>query len=112
MGWRNISSFSISSTRMGSAVTAQAMPMPSTTCQSVPCGPIHWRLYDSITAPAAAPNSNGTISASPAVTPVSPRRFHASSRSSSIPASQTNSITAHQAMPFSAWITSGRKTKP
>lgn len=41
----------------------------------------------------------------------SPLRVQACFRSSSMPAIQTNIITAHQAMPFRAVTTPGRKTK-
>ena len=95
---------------MGSAVTAQAMPMPSTNCQWVALGPIQ-PSYISMPAAAMLPNSSGVPSASPAVMPLSTRCFQVWCTSSSIPAIHTKSITAHQAMPFSDWITGGVKTK-
>jgi hypothetical protein len=60
-------------------------------------------------AAAMLPVISGTPSASPAVTPVSRRRFHASPRSSSIPATQTNIITDHHAMPLSEPSVAGVK---
>ena len=48
--------------------------------------------------------------ASAAVTAVSRRFAHSWSSRNSIPAAQTNNITAHQAMPFSAVMTSAVKT--
>ena len=56
------------------------------------------------------PNTSGTTSASDAAIELSRRCSHAFFRSSSMPAIITNSITAHQAMPFSDWITSALKT--
>jgi len=47
----------------------------------------------------------------PATTTLSPRHFQAWRRSSSTPAIHTNSITDHQAMPFSASVTCGENTK-
>ena len=87
--------------RMGSAVTAQAMPMPITNCHVSAFGPIH-PSYISMPDAAIHPNSNGVTSASPAVMPLTLRYFQAWRRSSSMPAIQTKTITAHHAMPFSA----------
>jgi hypothetical protein len=56
------------------------------------------------------PVASGTASARPAVTAVSPRCRHAAPRSSSMPATHTNIITAHQATPFSEPIVAGVKT--
>jgi len=110
IGWRRISIFSINRIRIGSAVTAQAMPMPVTNCQSRALAPIQ-PGEPSMPIAARAPNSSGTPRARPAVTPLSKRCSQALRRSSSMPAIQTKTITAHQAMPFSAWITGGAKTK-
>ena len=73
-------------------------------------GPIH-PSYISMPAAAMLPNSSGVPSASPAVMPLSLRYFQAWRRSSSMPAIHTKTITAHQAMPFSDWMTGGVKTK-
>ncbi len=54
--------------------------------------------------------AGGTPSASPAVMPLSRRCSQTLRRSSSIPAIHTNTITAHQAMPFKGWITAGLNT--
>ncbi len=96
--------------RIGSAVTAQAMPTPSTNCQVCARGPIQ---PSAMSRPAAArqPKSSGVPSASPAVMVLSRRCAQAFFRSSSMPAIITNSITAHQAMPFSDWTTAGVNTK-
>ena len=110
MGWRRMSSFSISRIRIGSAVTAQAMPTPMTNCQVTALGPIH-PGYSSRPTAATQPSARGVPSASPAVMPLSLRCCQAWLKSSSMPAIQTNTITAHQAMPLSNWITWGLKTK-
>ena len=57
-----------------------------------------------------APKTSGTVSARPAVMPVSRRLAQALRTSSSMPAIITNSITAHQATPLSAVITWGLNT--
>ena len=86
------------------------MPTPSTNCQVIACGPIQPSV-SSMKAAARQPKSKGVPSASPAVMLLSPRCAQALRRSSSMPAMQTKSITAHQAIPFSDWITGGAKTK-
>src|SRR3546814_9070458 len=87
----------MNSTRIGRAVTAQAMPMPSTACHCSPLGPRQPGHCSSSTA-ASAPSASGTPSARPAVIPVSRRLLHACERSRSIHAINTNSNTAHHAM--------------
>ncbi len=94
---------------MGRAVTAQAMPMPSTTCHVAASGPAQPGKRSRPRA-ATAPKASGTTSARPAVTPVSTRLAQAWPRSSSTPATKTKIITAHQATPFSAEITVGENT--
>jgi cytidyltransferase-like protein len=101
-------SFSISRTRIGSAVTAQAMPMPSTNCQVCP------RPHPAGTGAAPARPRSRTAAARPAPAPPSRRSrpvLPGLRRSSSMPAIQTNSITAHQATPFSGLDHLGRNTK-
>jgi hypothetical protein len=109
MGRRRMSSFSMKRIRIGSAVTAQDMPTPSTNCQVIALGPIQ-PLVASMATAAALPSSSGMPSARPAVMPLSRRYFQACVRSSSMPAIHTKSITAHQATPLSAVITAGVKT--
>ena len=91
----------MNSTRIGSEVTAQAMPIPSTNCQFWPLAPTQPLLEDSMIMAAAQPRTRGLASASPAVSPVSLRSFQADFRSSSTPAIQTKIITPHWAIPFS-----------
>ena len=95
--------------RIGSAVTAHAMPTPITNCHSRPNGPTQPGVA-SMTRAAAQPASSGAPKARPAVMPVSRRWTQAWRTSSSMPAIQTNSITAHQATPLSAVITGGVNT--
>ena len=110
MACRRIASFSMSRIRMGSAVTAHAMPTPRTNCQTIALGPTQ---PSCINMPAAAmlPNTSGVARASPAVMVLSRRCAQAFFRSSSMPAIQTKIITAHHAMPFNDWTTGWVKTK-
>jgi len=85
------------------------MPRPSTTCQVAPRGPVQPGLSASMAAAATDPSTRGAPNARPAVIVVSPRRAQAWPRSSSSPATQTNSMTAHPATPFSWPITAGVK---
>ena len=85
------------------------MPTPTTNCHDCALAPIQPGNSESAAA-AAQPNSSGTPSASPAVIPLSRRLLQALRTSSSMPAIITNSITAHQATPLSAAITSLVKT--
>jgi hypothetical protein len=110
MGWRRMASLSISSTRIGKAVTAHAMPTPRTNCHGIACAPTQPAL-PSRPMPATQPNTSGTPSASVAVIVLSRRCCQAAFRSSSIPASMTNTITAHHAIPFKAPMTAGLNTK-
>ena len=86
------------------------MPTPAMNCQVSARGPIQPGIT-SIAAAAMQPNSSGMPNAKPAATELSRLWVQAAFRSSSMPAIQTNSITAHQAMPLSDWITAGLKTK-
>jgi len=97
--------------RIGSAVTAHAMPTPAMNCHDVADAPIQLRSWASIRPAASAPNSSGTPIARLAVVALSRRLAQASCRSSSIPAIHTNTITAHAAMPLSARLTSGLNTR-
>jgi hypothetical protein len=110
IGWRRMASFSISRIRIGSAVTAHAMPMPTTNCQAIARGPIQ-PSCSSIRPAVRQPKASGVPSASPAVMLLSRRCTQACLRSSSTPAIITNNITAHQAIPFSDCTTAGLKTK-
>ena len=109
IGCRKIASFSISKIRIGNAVTAQAMPTPITNCQRLLWGPLQPSIVNMPMA-AAAPNSKGTPSASPAVMLLSRRCSQAFFRSSSMPAIQTKIITAHQATPLRDCTTGALKT--
>ena len=105
-----ISNFSMSRIKIGSAVTAQAMPTPSTNCQDLAAGPSQ-PSYINMPAATMLPNSNGAARASPAVMVLSRRCSQAFFKSSSMPAIHTKIITAHQAMPFNDWTTGWVKTK-
>ena len=59
-GWRRMSSFSISKIKMGKAVTAQAMPTPSTNCQVKALGPIQPELPSSAKISPCATDSDTT----------------------------------------------------
>ena len=63
-------SFSMNRIRIGSAVTAQAMPTPVTNCQVMPLEPIQ-PSYFNMHAAAMLPNSSGVPKASAAVMPLS-----------------------------------------
>ena len=95
---------------MGRAVTAQAMPTPSTNCQDWPCDPNQHSFQTRRSTAAKLPVSSGVPSARPAAMVVSRRFAQTCARSSSIPAIQTNSMTAHQAMPFKDCTTGALKT--
>ena len=84
---------------MGNAVTAQAMPIPTTNCQGIALGPIQ-PSYISIPAAAIEPKSNGVASPNPAVIPLSQRCSQTLRKSSSMPAIHRKTIIAHQAMLF------------
>jgi hypothetical protein len=97
---------------MGSAVTAAAMPMPSTNCHAAAFGPSQPAppVRASSARATRLPSAIGTTIARPAVMAVSPRRCQAWRRSSSSPAMNTNSITAHQARPLRLCTTAGVNT--
>ena len=87
------------------------MPTPTTNCQVIAFGPTQ-PLNPSMPMAATQPNTSGVPSANPAVMVLSRRCAQAFFRSSSMPAIITNSITAHQAMPFNDWMTAPLKTNP
>ena len=95
---------------MGSAVTAHDIPTPTMNCQPWARGPIHPGYVASIAA-TRLPVSSGAPSARPAAVLLSRRCSQACFRSSSMPASMTKHITAHQAMPDSDCTTAGLNTK-
>ena len=87
-------------------MTAAAIPSPSTNCHVCALAPIHPGNCNNTKA-AALPNSNGIPNANPAVIELSRTFVLAAPRSSSMPAMNTNNITAHHATPLSAVITCG-----
>jgi hypothetical protein len=87
--------------RIGSAVTAHAMPTPRTNCSREASGPIQPGKIDNPVA-TTLPKRSGTPSAKAAVMPLSQRLAHVARKSNSMPAIHTKIITAHQAIPLSA----------